>query len=309
MKAWKSGFVFILVLNAAVCYVTTLEGELADSISGEFPVKALSLTHTSARTHMHTNVGFYMDELMCAWSLKKFQTSRITITLLISCNLNLTCNQSCVCCSWLQDFFILSTPAPSALQSTTYLSLSSLYSEASVYIFSAPSTESGQLTSRGPLKRCPYYSLWARSNKAPGSHGAASHRMNSCNLWQLKFSKGGLRAAGIIGFSPSDIPAHLARTWHQIPALNSALSWVFFSLLPKQTLFQATSWTQSKTCSTTGMTATKLLPDSPSGNLPIQTMTSATSFLAEPTPWPPAPSTAPPEPFWLSTDGRWVENF
>uniref|UniRef100_H2RW43 triacylglycerol lipase n=1 Tax=Takifugu rubripes TaxID=31033 RepID=H2RW43_TAKRU len=43
MKAWKSGVVFILVLNAAVCHVTTLEGELADSISGNFldPIKDL----------------------------------------------------------------------------------------------------------------------------------------------------------------------------------------------------------------------------------------------------------------------------
>lgn len=53
MKAWKSGFVFILVLNAAVCYVTTLEGELADSISGEFPVKTLFPSHTHTRTYTH----------------------------------------------------------------------------------------------------------------------------------------------------------------------------------------------------------------------------------------------------------------
>lgn len=39
MKAWESGFVYVLVLNAAVRSVASLEEELSDSIFGEFPVK------------------------------------------------------------------------------------------------------------------------------------------------------------------------------------------------------------------------------------------------------------------------------
>lgn len=38
MKAWHIGFLYFLVANAAVRYVTSLEEELADSIFGEFPV-------------------------------------------------------------------------------------------------------------------------------------------------------------------------------------------------------------------------------------------------------------------------------
>lgn len=38
MKAWRVGFLYFLVLSAAVQYVTSLEEELADSIFGEFAV-------------------------------------------------------------------------------------------------------------------------------------------------------------------------------------------------------------------------------------------------------------------------------
>lgn len=38
MKAWHIRFLYFLVVNAAVHYVTSLEEELADSIFGEFPV-------------------------------------------------------------------------------------------------------------------------------------------------------------------------------------------------------------------------------------------------------------------------------
>lgn len=49
MKAWQTRFLYFLVLNAAVQYVTSLEEELADSIFGEFK---LQLLHT--RSHQHT---------------------------------------------------------------------------------------------------------------------------------------------------------------------------------------------------------------------------------------------------------------
>lgn len=38
MKAWRLRFLYFLVLNAAVQYVTSLEEELSDSIFGELPV-------------------------------------------------------------------------------------------------------------------------------------------------------------------------------------------------------------------------------------------------------------------------------
>lgn len=44
MKAWQRGFLHVLVLNAAVRCVTSLEEELADSIFGEFPVKTCTWT-------------------------------------------------------------------------------------------------------------------------------------------------------------------------------------------------------------------------------------------------------------------------
>lgn len=49
MKAWQVRFLYFLVLNAAVQYVTSLEEELTDSILGEFPVQPHPhlLSHTS----------------------------------------------------------------------------------------------------------------------------------------------------------------------------------------------------------------------------------------------------------------------
>lgn len=49
MKAWQTRFLYFLVLNAAVQYVTSLEEELADSIFGEFKLQ-LCLTHTHQQT-------------------------------------------------------------------------------------------------------------------------------------------------------------------------------------------------------------------------------------------------------------------
>ena len=54
MKAWRVRFLYFLVLNAAVQYVTSLEEELSDSIFGELPVLTSS---TFTLTHIDTRLG------------------------------------------------------------------------------------------------------------------------------------------------------------------------------------------------------------------------------------------------------------
>lgn len=51
MKAWQRGFLYILVLNAAVRCVTSLEEEIADSIFGEFTLKTKTRTFKHRRAH------------------------------------------------------------------------------------------------------------------------------------------------------------------------------------------------------------------------------------------------------------------
>lgn len=46
MKAWQIRFLYFLVLNVDVPYVTSLEEKLADSIFGEFP-------RPSSKIHPH----------------------------------------------------------------------------------------------------------------------------------------------------------------------------------------------------------------------------------------------------------------
>lgn len=52
MKAWRDLFLYFLVLNVAVQYVTSLEEELTDSIFGELPVQPLP------HLHSHTSTDF-----------------------------------------------------------------------------------------------------------------------------------------------------------------------------------------------------------------------------------------------------------
>ena len=52
MKAWHVGFLYFVVSNAAVRFVTPLEEELAPSIFGEFPGGTLTPVEVSIRVEV-----------------------------------------------------------------------------------------------------------------------------------------------------------------------------------------------------------------------------------------------------------------